>query len=51
MAQLPAEVRAEPEQSGFFMGPPGWRDHPRGAGSGKGAFFDFYGTITASVSY
>ncbi|MDM8926201.1 hypothetical protein QU862_24915, partial [Escherichia coli] len=42
MAQLPAEVSTQPEQSGFFMGPPGGVTcHGAGASRKKAGFCIF----------
>ncbi|GAB9216123.1 hypothetical protein OkiPb01528_10680 [Escherichia coli] len=52
MAQLPGQLITQPEQSGFFAGPPGGVGLYTGRrGAEKGAFFDFYGTITTTISY
>ncbi|HBC3162145.1 TPA: hypothetical protein KC759_004705 [Escherichia coli O146] len=42
----------QPEKSGFFVGTPGGGGLSTGRwGAEKGAFFDFYGTITTTISY
>ncbi|AHG07666.1 hypothetical protein ECRM12581_4810 [Escherichia coli O145:H28 str. RM12581] len=39
-------------KSGFFVGTPGGVGLSTGRrGAEKGAFFDFYGTITTTISY